>query len=206
MLQYGYLLGEGGETKIITPPQLKGKIGLTPGNRFCLVGTRNAILEWLRNHYDTIVEANLGYKHEIEQDLVFDTYHQYNASASWTETFWNYVGWPDKNTEHVRVEIRIRNAKTDDGVEPYHRVLTPNKVTLGAMADTLEKQWASSGPSYVDIAKHLLNDEPLPAPYVDNLPLSGILVEETTPTTETAAEPEPLNTPDHKDNEVPYLA
>ncbi|KAK9701386.1 hypothetical protein K7432_011737 [Basidiobolus ranarum] len=211
MLQYGYLIGENSaETRLVTPPHLKGKIGLSLGqsNRFCFVGTREAILEWMRNFSDIIVEVNLGYKHELQHDLVFDTFWQYNEDATWTDSFWSYLGWPDKNTEKVRVEIRARNRKIDDDLDPYHRVVTPNRVTLGAMADTLEKQWANTGPSYMDIAKHILNDEPIPAPYVDNLPLADIVVEDQPkPTgTTTSPAPEPLPTPTPKNSDVPYLA
>ncbi|ORX91266.1 hypothetical protein K493DRAFT_355798 [Basidiobolus meristosporus CBS 931.73] len=208
MLKYGYLIGETtAETRLVTPPHLKGKIGLTLGqsSRFCFVGTRSAILEWFRNFSDTIVEVNLGYDHEQKQDLVFDTFWQYNEAGTWLDSFWSYLGWPDKNTEHVRLEIRPRNQKIDDGLEPYHRVFTPNKVTLGAMAETLQKQWANPGPSFMDAAKHFLTDESTSAPYVDNLPLANIVVEDRPEPNASTPVAAPQSAIAQKGSEVPYL-
>jgi len=162
---YGYAMNDTpGDKRIITPPMLGDKITLSLGHTstFVFLGTKAEIIEWFKTvGQNKTVNIVLFYDRPKDDplapklDLVFDLMPYPNPDLTWMQ--W-YQSWykSDPSLERYRLEIRPEQPKIDSEIEPLYRMYSKSGVTLGSIADALEKKWSQPPTkSYLDMAKEI---------------------------------------------------
>ncbi|KAG0255330.1 hypothetical protein BG011_005193 [Mortierella polycephala] len=157
---YGYAMGDmPGERRIVTPPMLGEKISLSLGHTstFVFLGTKAEIIEWFKTVGPSKVIQTVVFHNRPEQtlDIVFDLLPVPNPDLTWAQYYQSFYK-SDPSLERYRLEIRPEQPKIDAEIEPLYRTYAKSGVTLGEMAEILEKKWSEPpSKSYLDMAKEI---------------------------------------------------
>ncbi|KAF9105344.1 hypothetical protein BGX27_009688 [Mortierella sp. AM989] len=165
VFKYGYAMNDApGDKRIITPPMLGEKISLSLGHTstFVFIGTKAEILEWFKTvGHSKTVQAVLFYDRPAgdplapKVDLVFDLFPYPNPDLTWLQYYQSFYR-SDPNLEIYRLEIRPEQSKYDAELEPVYRMYAKNGISLGEMAEGLEKKWSQPpNKSYIDMVKEV---------------------------------------------------
>ncbi|KAI8097058.1 uncharacterized protein BX664DRAFT_325487 [Halteromyces radiatus] len=188
-LKYGYEMESSTGTvgHLVAPPLLSKKITLATGNntnKWLFYGTRQQILDWMRDHKDLELEnglfSTLGANKKpstfhTHTELVIDL--QYYPDAE--QSYYNYCKSffvSDYNVERVRVEIRPRIESKDKMIESLCRTIVASGSRLGDIVDDLETEWNSPAKSYYQQTVDVFTDAPPPTHVLSADPPSSIRV------------------------------
>ena len=160
---------DGSEARVITPPLLKDQITLSSTentNRWVFYGTRNDILDWMKNHgtiqlYNGIFSTGKPVSFNTHTELVIDLL-SYNDPD---QTVWDYVKsfvQTDFQNEKVKVEIRPRVESKDQMISTLCRVIVASGVTFNEIIQELNQEWFQPTRTYIEQAADLINDNPGP--------------------------------------------
>ncbi|KAF9180161.1 hypothetical protein BGZ51_006415 [Haplosporangium sp. Z 767] len=148
-----------GDRRIVTPPMLGEKISLSLGHTstFVFLGTKGEILEWFKTVGPSkVVQTVVFHDRSVPApDIVFDLLPVPNPDLTWIQYYQSFYK-SDPTLERYRLEIRPEQPKIDSEMEPLYRTYAKSGVTLGEMAEILEKKWSEPpSKSYLDMAKEI---------------------------------------------------
>jgi hypothetical protein len=151
-------------------------------------GTRQEILDWMRNHKDLVLENNifstLSTSHDDSNklggfqprtELVIDMQYCYDAEQS----YYNYCKSffvSDYGVERVKVEIRPRIESKDNMIETLCRTIVASGCHLDSIVDDLETQWNNPAKSYYQQTVDVFTDAPPPTHVLSADPPSSIQI------------------------------
>ncbi|KAI8391803.1 uncharacterized protein BYT42DRAFT_610989 [Radiomyces spectabilis] len=164
---YGYELESG---HVVVPPLLAKKITVSSAantNRWVFFGTREEILQWMREHNDIQLENSLfasgrPVSFQTHTEIVIDLQYFYDAEQSYYNYFRSFFT-SDYSVERVKVEIRPRVDSKDHIISALSRVIVASGSKLGEIVDELEREWNKPAASYYQQAINTFSDDPVPS-------------------------------------------
>ncbi|RUP45890.1 hypothetical protein BC936DRAFT_147615 [Jimgerdemannia flammicorona] len=143
--------------RLVRPPHPPAKVTLsfaTSASKWVFLGTRPAILAWIRAHPTIVLETsifatpnNSSALPDNTAGLVIDLLPYTDPAKSTFTALRTYLTSTDPP---VRVEVRPKLDKVDNTVPSLRRVIVASGVQLGEIAEELERQWRKPTPGYLE--------------------------------------------------------
>lgn len=162
---------------------LSKKITLTSGSntsRWMFYGTRQEIVNWLREHSDLVLENGLFASTNSSiraqhTELVIDLQACYDAEQSYYNYYKSFFV-SDYSVERVKVEIRPRIESKDAMIESVCRTIVTSGSRLGDIVDDLESYWNGPAKSYYQQTVDVFSDAPPPTHVISADPPTSIQI------------------------------
>ncbi|RUS18987.1 LOW QUALITY PROTEIN: hypothetical protein BC937DRAFT_88095 [Endogone sp. FLAS-F59071] len=141
--------------RLVCPPHPPAKISLssaTSASKWIFLGTRPAILTWLRTHPTIVLENTIFTSPSVialpntAAELVIDLLPSTNPAQKTLTNLRSFIF----SDPFVRVEIRPKLDKVDAIVPALRRIVVASDVQVGEITDELERQWSRPAPGYFE--------------------------------------------------------